>query len=201
MSNLRALVLASSVVVTVASFGVAACGGGAAAPAESPAGSSTVATAGTQAAAIDTSVAPATAVMTASPSGTGVKLQRTDSPAEGAAKRNGEPGRTGDDIQAMVVANRDKARACYDKAEATHQGIEGDITIGFVIDPKGVVKDVAVDPARTNLPDNNVGPCIVDVIRQLKFPASPKGLESKASYPFNFHPKTKAYAPVAPPKP
>ena len=52
-----------------------------------------------------------------------------------------EPGRRREDIQTIVMARRDEARACYDKGLKDHPGIEGDLTVKFVIDPQGVVSD------------------------------------------------------------
>lgn len=101
----------------------------------------------------------------------------------------GEPGRTAKDIQAIVAARRDDARACYDKALASHPGIEGDLDIKWKIDPQGNVFDAEVDTTRSSILEPTVGKCIIDIISKIKFAASPKGFESRAHYPFNFHPK------------
>ncbi len=58
----------------------------------------------------------------------------TESKGEGGPKSTrgqsaSEPGRTAKDIQTIVMARRDEARACYDKALAAHPGIEGDLDI------------------------------------------------------------------------
>lgn len=89
------------------------------------------------------------------------------------------------------MAKRDQARACYDTAQKTTPTLEGDIAIQWVIDPQGAVTDPKVDTMKTTLQDAKLGECIIGVIKSLKFPASGKGLETRANYPFNFHPKTK----------
>lgn len=94
------------------------------------------------------------------------------------------------DIQAIVVARRDEARACYDKGLAAHPGIEGDLDVKWVIDPQGNVANAEVDTTKSSILEPNVGACIVDVITKIKFAASSKGYETRAHYPFNFHPKT-----------
>lgn len=101
-----------------------------------------------------------------------------------------EPGRTAKDIQAVVSARRDEARACYDKGLTAHPGIEGDLDVKWVIDPAGNVTDAQVDTTKSQILEPGVGSCVVDVIKKIKFANSPKGYETRAHYPFNFHPKT-----------
>lgn len=101
-----------------------------------------------------------------------------------------EPGRGAKDIQTAVAARRDEARACYDKGLAAHPGIEGDLDVKWVIDPQGNVTDAQVDPSKSQILEPSVGSCIVEVIKKIKFAPSAKGFETRAHYPFNFHPKT-----------
>jgi TonB family protein len=101
-----------------------------------------------------------------------------------------EPGRRREDIQTIVMARRDEARACYDKGLKDHPGIEGDLTVKFVIDPAGVVSDASVDSGKSTINEPGVGACIVDIIKKIKFAPSKGGFETRANYPYNFHPKT-----------
>jgi TonB family protein len=101
-----------------------------------------------------------------------------------------EPGRKREDIQTIVMARRDEARACYDKGLKDHPGIEGDLTVKFVIDPQGAVSDASVDSSKSSINEPTVGACIVDIIKKIKFAPSKGGFETRANYPFNFHPKT-----------
>jgi hypothetical protein len=100
-----------------------------------------------------------------------------------------DPGRGIDDINAIVKAHRDEARACYDRALADHQGIEGDLVIAWTIDPKGNVTKTSLDMARSTISAPAVIDCISEVIKKIQFAPSPGGFETKASYPFNFHPR------------
>lgn len=100
-----------------------------------------------------------------------------------------EPGRSAKDIQTIVMARRDEARACYDNGLAAHPGIEGDLDVKWVIDPQGNVVDASVDTTKSSIIEPSVGACVVDVIKKIKFAASSKGYETRAHYPFNFHPK------------
>ena len=88
------------------------------------------------------------------------------------------------------MARRDEARACYDKGLKDHPGIEGDLTVKFVIDPQGAVSDASVDSSKSTINEPSVGTCIVDIIKKIKFAPSKGGFETRANYPFNFHPKT-----------
>jgi hypothetical protein len=101
-----------------------------------------------------------------------------------------EPGRTVKDIQTIVASRRDEARACYDKGLAKNPGIEGDLDIKWVIDPQGNVTSAMVDTSKSSILEPSVGACVVEVIKKIKFAASAKGYETRAHYPFNFHPKT-----------
>jgi len=99
-----------------------------------------------------------------------------------------DPGRSPADIRAIVVAHRDEARACYDRALPAHPGIEGDLVIQWTIDPKGNVTQVTSDTSRSQITEGSVVACVADIIKKIQFASSPGGFETKAFYPFNFHP-------------
>lgn len=113
-----------------------------------------------------------------------------DAGPKAGAGHSQEPGRKREDIQTIVMARRDEARACYDKGLKDHPGIEGDLTVKFVIDPTGTVSDASVDTSKSSINEPTVGACIVDIIKKIKFAPSKGGFETRANYPFNFHPKT-----------
>jgi hypothetical protein len=87
------------------------------------------------------------------------------------------------------VAHRDDARACYDRALPTHPGVEGDLVIQWTIDPKGNVTQVSSDTSRSQIAEASVVACVSDIIKKIQFASSPGGFETKAFYPFNFHPR------------
>jgi TonB family protein len=101
-----------------------------------------------------------------------------------------EPGRSRQDIQTIVMAHRDEARACYDQGLKDHPGIEGDLTVKWAIDPTGKVADASVDSSKSTINEAGVGTCIVEIIKKITFAPSKGGFETRATYPFNFHPKT-----------
>lgn len=95
-------------------------------------------------------------------------------------------GRGGDDIMAQVKAHKSETRACYDKQASKNPKLEGDVGIKWVVDPEGKITDVAVDPTQTNVGDETIGKCIVDVVKTFRFPASAKKLETRMQYKWNF---------------
>lgn len=107
-----------------------------------------------------------------------------------------EPGRSVADIRAIVIAHRDEARACYDQALADHPGIEGDLVVDWTIDPKGNVSRISLDTARSQIVEPTVGACVVGIIKKIQFASSPGGYETRASYPFNFHPRRTSQTPA-----
>ncbi len=100
-----------------------------------------------------------------------------------------DPGRGPDDIRAIILAHRDEARACYDNALTDHPGMEGDFVMSWTVDPKGNVSQIGLDVSRSQITEPTVVACVSEIVRKIQFPASPGGFETKASYPFNFHPR------------
>jgi hypothetical protein len=118
--------------------------------------------------------------------------QSIDTQVDGGAhgKHQAELGRSSKDIQAIIVARRDEARACYDSAVRAHPGIEGDLDIQWTIDPKGNVTDISVDTSRSQILEPTVGNCVIAIIKRIHFNESAKGFETRTHYPFNFHPRS-----------
>jgi TonB family protein len=100
-----------------------------------------------------------------------------------------EPGRGIADIRALIVARRDEARSCYDRALADHPGLEGALVIQWTIDPNGNVSDASVDSSRSQIVDSNASACVEAVIRTIHFAPSSRGYVTTATYPFDFHPR------------
>jgi hypothetical protein len=65
------------------------------------------------------------------------------------------------------------------------------------IDPKGMVSGVVADTARSQIAEPGLVACVTDVLKAIRFAASPRGFETSASYPFNFHPKPAQRIPAA----
>lgn len=192
-------------VVLAALFGASlafACGGGQQGDPKTPTGSSSSEPTSTDADAGPTT----TTTVTLGDGGnlTGTKLETTttvtasvDAGAKDAAAppAGHDPGRSPQDIQTIIQARRDDARACYDTALKTHPGIEGNVDIKWTIDPKGVVTETSIDDAKSDIHEAGLVKCIGDVIKKISFAPSPRGVETKVHYPFNFHPRNAAPKP------
>jgi hypothetical protein len=199
MRPLRACtILLSCLVILPLAAVPLACGGG------PPGGGAVQAPTGGSAAPGDTSAPLASGGPTTTTTATlgdggdlqGMKLQQTTTVASttgstapaSSGPHGHDPGRSPADLRAIIVAHRDQARACYDAALPNHPGIEGDLVIQWTIDPKGAVTAISEDTSRSQITEPGVVACIVKIIQSIQFAASPGGFESKAYYPFNFHP-------------
>ena len=88
-----------------------------------------------------------------------------------------------------MLDNRARFRACYDAVQDKEPEVKGDMTIYFVLDSGGRVREAALNEQRSTLKHPEIAKCIVDELRKIQFAASTKGLETKVNYPFNFNPK------------
>ena len=185
--------------VVVAGLFVVGCGGGAApaATASSPDNASTQGGAPGDASPVKDVSAPTTTLAVGDGGDLqGCKLVEThtsttapDASAGAVKPAHGhDVGRTPQDIRAIIQAHRDEARACYDAAVKDHPGIEGDLVIEWTIDPKGNVTQTSLNSAKSQIVEPTVVSCVSDVIKKIQFNASAGGYETRAYYPFNFHP-------------
>jgi len=204
--------LASTLFATIAfSAAAAACGGSSPPPASNPSAGTAGAAASSSAAAADagpTTTTTATlgaggdlsgAKLTTASSSTVQTTQTTDTNAPVPGPHAQEVGRSVQDIRTLVMSHRDEARKCYDDNLKMYPGVEGDLDVKFTIDPKGVVSDAAVNDEKSSIHATGIGSCVVDVIKKIHFSESEKGFETRAHYPFNFHPKGSNKAPSSPP--
>jgi hypothetical protein len=171
-----------SPVLPVTFIALVACGGGQSTreAAQSPDTPSTIAS---------TPIGSDAAPLASNPSEVPAAPASADAASPAKPLHTHDPGRGIDDINAIVKAHRDEARACYDKALADHPGIEGDLVITWTVDPKGKVTQTALDTSRSTIVEPTVVACVSGIIQKIQFAPSPGGFETKASYPFNFHPR------------
>ena len=48
----------------------------------------------------------------------------------------------------------------------------------------------SVDTTKSSILEPGVGNCVIELIKKIKFAPSKGGFETRANYPYNFHPKT-----------
>lgn len=94
-----------------------------------------------------------------------------------------------DDYRKIIQDNRDKFRRCYEVSLKAHPGIKGNVTLKFVLTPKGEVKEAFIDKGASEITEPDLETCMVAVLKTLSFPPSKRGMESTVRYPFNFNPR------------
>lgn len=138
---------------------------------------------------------PAEAEPTDPPPEGDVSLPPTAASAWNTGQSDGQPGKADrgiKDYQRIIQDNREKFRSCYDAALAKRDGIKGRVTLAWVLDPKGAVKDGAhIDPDASDFHDEFLEKCMVAALTTLTFPPSTRGMESTVTYPFNFNPRSR----------
>ena len=97
-----------------------------------------------------------------------------------------EETRTNEAIARVVRENRQPFRECYERGAAKDPNLQGTLTLHFVLDPEGRVKLAELNAERSTIKDQTVVNCAIGVLKQLRFPASSRGMESVANSPFDF---------------
>ncbi|HET9957025.1 MAG TPA: AgmX/PglI C-terminal domain-containing protein [Polyangiaceae bacterium] len=99
---------------------------------------------------------------------------------------SGAEARTNEVIAKVIRDNRKPFRDCYEKAAKEQPGIEGTLTLHFVLTPDGKVKSAELNRERSTLTAPTAVDCAVSALKTLKFPPSSRGMESVVNYPFDF---------------
>ncbi|MBK7578804.1 MAG: AgmX/PglI C-terminal domain-containing protein [Myxococcales bacterium] len=108
---------------------------------------------------------------------------------EGSGDKGGDAEtRTTEVIQKLVQDNRKPVRECYEKARKQIPDLKGTMTIHFVLDPEGKVKEAVLNVEKSEVKSPDVVSCAVAVLKKIKFPPSSRGMESTVNYPFTFNP-------------
>ena len=92
-----------------------------------------------------------------------------------------------DEIYALIKAKRSSVADCYKAAKQKDPKIGTRIAVTIVINPDGTLKgDPVIATERSNIENEQVRTCAIDVVKSVKFPAHPKGMETTFTYPFGF---------------
>lgn len=87
-------------------------------------------------------------------------------------------------IERYVLTKMGQIRWCYKNELQKRPGLEGKITIEFIIAPTGKVLSAKV--AQSTMGDRAVESCIIQKVAMWRFPASKQGAAAKVRYPFVF---------------
>ncbi|MEN9528567.1 MAG: hypothetical protein RI932_440 [Pseudomonadota bacterium] len=93
-----------------------------------------------------------------------------------------------EEIEAVVKANLQKIKACYERQLQAKRGMAGRVKTKFVISPAGRVTSANI--VSSELGDRPTENCIANEIRRWKFPLPRGGGEVNVSYPFDFRPSS-----------
>lgn len=104
----------------------------------------------------------------------------------GDANAKGAETRTNEVIAKVIKDNRKPFRDCFEATAKELPDLEGTMTIHFVLDPEGKVKQAELNGARSTIQAAAIVNCAVGVLKSMKFPASSRGMESVINYPFDF---------------
>lgn len=90
-------------------------------------------------------------------------------------------------LEAGVAPGLPKFEACYKRALAQQETLQGSIVVSFVIAPDGTVPYAGALEEGTNLPDEKVVGCVLEEFQRLRF-EPPVGGRASATYPLSFAP-------------
>lgn len=87
-------------------------------------------------------------------------------------------------IQKVVRQHHGELRACYEREVAKIKGLNGVITVVWLISPQGAVTKVILKSS--TMKNKNVEKCVVDSIKFWRFPQPRGGGAVQVEYPFDF---------------
>ena len=120
-----------------------------------------------------------------------VKAKETSFESSSGAGQVGMDNETGvyetSDIEETMSGHMDEVRVCLRKAGHSHRSSVGKVTLQFHVDGQGSTTDVLV--VATDLGNNQLEQCLVDVGRRIKFPPPLGNKATTFEYPVEFRSK------------
>ena len=160
--------------------GLGGCGGGSTPPAESPAGATTSDATGANPPDKATDEALAAQIAKDQGAEQGEKPAGDDNaPKTDEARKN--------ELYKLVKEKRPAVLECVKAARKKNPKVGTDLTITFALNSDGTFKEPpSVLKDRSDITDPKVVACALDIVKAIKFPAHPKGMESTFVYPYKF---------------
>jgi hypothetical protein len=97
-----------------------------------------------------------------------------------------EGGITRAEAEGVLRGARPKLQSCYDKARAQTPDLKGRVVFKLSLDGRGRVP--LAEAVTSTLGGGDPELCMVEALRNLKFPASASGAESTLTFPMSFGP-------------
>lgn len=94
--------------------------------------------------------------------------------------------RTTEVIALVIRENRKQFRDCYEQGARDLPDLQGTLTLHFILDGQGKVKQAELNRERSTIHAPPVVDCALSLLRTLSFPPSSRGMESTVNYPFDF---------------
>lgn len=91
-----------------------------------------------------------------------------------------------ENIRLRIKEHLEEVQSCYRTALEKNPGFDGKITIHWVVDDQGTVKEVSILDNKTTIKDSAMQTCISDLFKTWSFPPAPKGQVVSIDYPFVF---------------
>jgi hypothetical protein len=133
---------------------------------------------------------------TGSPAPTDLAVDITNDPPDGGVVMNNA--QTSKDagasdrlkpIMDLVTQNRDKFRVCFDEWGRQNPGRDVKITLSIKLKPSGELVSAVFKPDESDLADKKMESCMASVASSIKYPESPKGMETTYNHRFQFKSK------------
>ncbi|OFZ18774.1 MAG: hypothetical protein A2X94_06140 [Bdellovibrionales bacterium GWB1_55_8] len=90
-------------------------------------------------------------------------------------------------VRRVIAQTRNQIRACYEKALLSNPHLAGRVSYRWNISPAGPVTTTQVTTSNTG--SAQLESCVLEVIKQMKFPAAQNGQPTTVIYPFIFQAK------------
>lgn len=91
-----------------------------------------------------------------------------------------------EEIQTVIDSNKNQIAHCYRRLLQKEPGAAGRVSVRFTIGSSGSVSKIEIE--RSTFTDQEIGTCIMGVVKRFKFAAPKGGQDVKVSYPFMFNP-------------
>lgn len=89
-------------------------------------------------------------------------------------------------VSGVVRAHLPEIRACYEAGLRSRPDLRGRLVVRFTVEADGAVTGAEV--ASSTLGDGQVEACVLERVRAMQFPPTPRGASIRVSYPFAFEP-------------
>lgn len=92
-------------------------------------------------------------------------------------------------LRAFIHGHADELRACYQARLAARPGLEGTVTLRWLVSADGVTSGAAAVPDKTTLDDEPLVRCLVERVHAWRHPPLSPPRPTAVTYPWTFRPR------------